>query len=145
MLWIQIIKRHHDWRSETDMRVLVTGGAQGIGRAVCQKLEQLGDEVISADLQEQDGGIHLDVTSEDSWEDALDSVGPLDGLVNCAGIRTRNLIVDTTYEEFQKHLDVNITGTWLGIRGMFRRRSSKPESSDPSYASIVNILSLIHI
>ena len=59
------------------MRVLVTGGAQGIGRAVCQKLEQLGDEVISADLQEQDGGIHLDVTSEESWEDALDSVGPL--------------------------------------------------------------------
>ena len=56
MLWIQVIKRHHDWSSEVEMRVLVTGGAQGIGRAVCHKLEELGDEVISADLQEQDGG-----------------------------------------------------------------------------------------
>ena len=71
------------------MRVLVTGGAQGIGRAVCEKLKDLGNEVISADRQEQKDGIYLDVTSEDSWEDALNSVGPLDGLVNCAGIRTR--------------------------------------------------------
>ncbi|MBJ86752.1 MAG: dehydrogenase [Acidimicrobiaceae bacterium] len=124
------------------MRVLVTGGAQGIGRAVCEKLKDLGNEVISADRQEQKDGIYLDVTSEDSWEDALNSVGPLDGLVNCAGIRTRNLIVDTTYEEFQRHLDVNITGTWLGIRGMFRHRINKQASDGSTAASIVNIASV---
>ena len=118
------------------MRVLVTGGAQGIGRAVCQKLEQLGDEVISADLQEQDGGIQLDVTSEDSWEDALDSVGPLDGLVNCAGIRTRGTIMETSMATFEQHLKVNVTGTWLGIRSLFKNHETGTE------ASIVNISSV---
>tara|TARA_B100000929_G_scaffold259279_2_gene222953 strand:+ start:183 stop:899 length:717 start_codon:yes stop_codon:yes gene_type:complete len=129
------------------MKVLVTGGAQGIGRAVCEKLEDEGHEVISADLQEHENGKYLDVTNEESWEDVLDAAGPIDGLVNCAGIRTRNLIVDTSYEEFQKHLDVNITGTWLGIRGMFRRHKNKKTEVDGSYgvrpmASIVNIASV---
>ncbi len=124
------------------MRVLVTGGAQGIGLAVCKKLQENGHEAISADRQEQADGVYLDVTSEESWEEALDSIGPIDGLVNCAGIRTRNLIVDTSYEEFQRHLDVNITGTWLGIRGIFRRRVDNSTSSSPSVASIVNIASV---
>ncbi|MEC7923741.1 MAG: SDR family NAD(P)-dependent oxidoreductase [Actinomycetota bacterium] len=124
------------------MRVLVTGGAQGIGRSVCEKLKNEGHHVISADRQEQKDGVYLDVTSEDSWDDVLDTTGPLDGLVNCAGIRTRNLIIDTSFEEFQRHLDVNITGTWLGIRGLFRRRANDSTSPDSSVASIVNIASV---
>ena len=124
------------------MKVIVTGGASGIGKEVSDYLASEAFEVISVDLQENNNAKELDVTDEVAWTDLFEQVGPDQGLVNCAGIRTRNLIVDTTYEEFQKHLDVNITGTWLGIRGMFRRRSSKPESSDPSYASIVNIASV---
>ena len=124
------------------MRVLVTGGAQGIGLAVCKKLEENGHEAISADKQEQADCIYLDVTSEESWETVFNSVGPFDGLVNCAGIRTRNLIVDTTFEEFQRHMDVNITGTWLGIREMFRHRTNKSESTSFTPASIVNIASV---
>ena len=124
------------------MRVLVTGGAQGIGLAVCKKLEEDGHEAISADTQEQADGVYLDVTSEESWENVFNSVGPIDGLVNCAGIRTRNLIVDTTFEEFQRHMDVNIAGTWLGIREMFRHRSSKSASTSLTPASIVNIASV---
>jgi NAD(P)-dependent dehydrogenase (short-subunit alcohol dehydrogenase family) len=118
------------------MKALVTGGAQGIGLAVCEALRQGGHEVISADNQEQENGMYLDVTSEESWEILLDELGPLDGLVNCAGIRTRNLIIDTPVEEFQRHLDVNITGSWLGIRGLFRRH--RPDSK----ASVVNIASV---
>ena len=124
------------------MRVLVTGGAQGIGLAICKKLEENGHEAISADRQEQADGVYLDVTSEESWENVFNSVGPFDGLVNCAGIRTRNLIVDTTFEEFQRHMDVNITGTWLGIREMFRHRANKSESTSFTPASIVNIASV---
>lgn len=118
------------------MKVLVTGGAQGIGFTVCETLRSDGHEVISVDYQEHVNGEHLDVTNEKGWEDLLDDIGPLGGLVNCAGIRTRNLIVDTSFDEFQKHLDVNITGTWLGIRGLFRRHL--PETR----ASIVNIASV---
>ena len=124
------------------MKILVTGGAQGIGRAVCEQLDSQGYEVISADLQNHQDGIYLDVTSEQSWEDALDSTGPIVGLVNCAGIRTRNLIIDTSYEEFQRHLDVNITGTWLGIRGVFRLRTNKSATPDSPMISIVNIASV---
>ena len=118
------------------MKVLVTGGAQGIGLTVCETLRSDGHEVISVDYQEHVNGEHLDVTNEKAWENLLDGVGPLGGLVNCAGIRTRNLIVDTSFDEFQKHLDVNVTGTWLGIRGLFRRHL--PETK----ASIVNIASV---
>ena len=124
------------------MKVLVTGGAQGIGLAVCKKLEENGHEAISADRQEQADGVYLDVTSEESWENVFNSVGPFDGLVNCAGIRTRNLIVDTAFEEFQRHMDVNITGTWLGIREMFRHRTSQSEATRFTPASIVNIASV---
>ncbi|MBG00832.1 MAG: hypothetical protein CL470_01025 [Acidimicrobiaceae bacterium] len=124
------------------MKVLVTGGAQGIGLAVCEKLQDEGHQAISADVQEHANGVTLDVTNEESWADVLDVVGPLDGLVNCAGIRTRGLIVDTSYEEFQRHLSVNITGTWLGIRSIFRLQANRELSSDEPTVSVVNIASV---
>ena len=56
----------------------------------------------------------LDVTDEAAWDRVLDGVGPLAGLVSCAGIRTRSAIVDTSAEEFERHLRVNVTGTgWV--------------------------------
>ena len=42
--------------------------------------------------------VALDVTDEAAWDRVLDGVGPLAGLVNCAGIRTRSAIVDTSGE-----------------------------------------------
>ena len=48
-------------------------------------------------------------------------MGQLAGLVNCAGIRTRSSIVETELDDFERHLRVNVVGTWLGIRGFLRR------------------------
>jgi NAD(P)-dependent dehydrogenase (short-subunit alcohol dehydrogenase family) len=101
-------------------RVIVTGGASGIGAATCQVLRDLG----------------LDVADESSWAALFDQTGPVQGLVNCAGIRTRSLIVDTSVDEFERHLRVNVTGTWLGVRELFRRHT------DGSKAAIVNIASV---
>lgn len=117
-------------------KVIVTGGASGIGAATCQILRGEGYDVVAADLTAGDGVQALDVADESSWSDLFDQTGPVQGLVNCAGIRTRNMIVDTSLDEFERHLRVNVTGTWLGIRELFRRHG------DNSQAAIVNIASV---
>ena len=105
-------------------RVLVTGGASGIGAATCRVLVDAGWDVVAADIAPADGIVGLDVTDEAAWDQVLDGAGPLAGLVNCAGIRTRSSITETSVEEFQRHMQVNVVGTWLGIRGFLRRYQS---------------------
>lgn len=117
-------------------RVIVTGGGSGIGAATCELLAARGFAAVAADVVPGAGVVALDVADEQSWTELFDKVGPVDGLVNCAGIRSRSAIVDTEVAEFQRHLQVNVTGSWLGIRELFRRH--KPGSS----ASVVNIASV---
>ena len=102
-------------------RVLVTGGASGIGAETCRVLADAGWDVVAGDVVAAEGVVVLDVTDEDAWDRVLDELGPLGGLVNCAGIRIRSSIVDTSLEGFERHLRVNVVGTWLGIRGFLRR------------------------
>ena len=83
-------------------------------------MERHGWEVIRADLANGDNVRQLDVTDEKNWESMMADIGPLDGLVTSAGIRTRNMIVDTSLEEWERHLRVNVTGTWLAIRSFLR-------------------------
>jgi len=66
------------------------------------------------------------------------SLGPLDGLVTSAGIRTRGLIVDTSLDEWERHLRVNVTGTWLAIRAFLRA----VPSGDRAPRAIVTIASV---
>jgi NAD(P)-dependent dehydrogenase (short-subunit alcohol dehydrogenase family) len=47
-------------------------------------------------------------------------------LVTCAGIRTRSSIVDTPLDEWERHLRVNLTGTWLAVRGLLRQSVAEP-------------------
>lgn len=117
-------------------RVLVTGGASGIGAATCRVLADADWDVVAADVTAADGVIPLDVTDEAAWDQVLDDAGPLAGLVNCAGIRSRSAIVDTDLDDFERHLRVNVVGTWLGIRGFLRRH--QPDST----GAIVNVSSV---
>ena len=104
------------------MRVVITGAGSGIGAACASNLATAGWEVVATDLTPASGVIELDVASESAWDDVLAEVGPIDGLVTCAGIRRGSSIVDTSLDEWRRHLDVNVTGTWLAIRSFLRRR-----------------------
>ena len=116
--------------------VLVTGGASGIGTATCRVLADADWDVVAADVTAADGVIPLDVTDEAAWDRVLDDAGPLAGLVNCAGIRSRGSIVDTELDDFERHLRVNVLGTWLGIRGFLRRHRAGTQGAIVNLSSV---------
>ena len=101
----------------------VTGGAGGIGRAICTRFAKEGAKVIAADLAEwpepPEGvrAVSYDVTSEDAARDAMDRIathwGHLDILVNAAGIEIEETIEDTTLEQWNRIFAINVTGTFL--------------------------------
>ena len=117
-------------------RVLVTGGASGIGAETCRVLAGEGWDVVVADITAAEGVISLDVTDEGAWDRVLEQAGELYGLVNCAGIRTRSSIVDTDLEVFERHMQVNVVGTWLGIRGFLRRHPPNAKGAIVNVSSV---------
>ncbi len=121
----------------TTRTVLVTGGASGIGRACCEVLAADGWRTIPADIAAPTGGVALDVRDEAAWQRAIDAAGALDAVVNCAGIRTRSPLADMTLEQWNDVLGTNLTGTFLGIRALFRhlRGADRP-------GGVVNIASV---
>jgi len=102
-------------------RVLVTGGASGIGAATAAHLRTAGREVVVADLAPNEDALALDVADEQSWDAALDACWPLSALVTCAGFRSRAPLVDLPVDEFDRMLAVHVRGTFLGLRGCARR------------------------
>jgi 3alpha(or 20beta)-hydroxysteroid dehydrogenase len=122
-----------DTTSRLDGRTaLVTGGARGIGEAVCRRLVASGARVLIADLLLEEGQdlarnlgplarfTSLDVTDEDAWRAAValavDWTGRLDILVTCAGIVSFCPIADLSLATFDRVLDVNLVGTFLGLK-----------------------------
>lgn len=111
---------------------IVSGGARGIGGAVARLFAQRGASVVIADLIEEDGSAlaaelgpnaifrMLDVTDEAAWEalvaETSERFGRLDSLVNCAGILLIDAIVSFDRAKFEKVLQVNLVGTFLGIK-----------------------------
>ncbi|WP_027666347.1 L-iditol 2-dehydrogenase [Rhizobium leguminosarum] len=105
---------------------LVTGGASGIGKAVCERFVAEGARVVVADLDgercarvaEAIGpaalGVALDVTSQDSIEEAvrftISTAGQIDILVNAAGIYEVESILEISRERTAKVFQVNIEG-----------------------------------
>jgi 3-oxoacyl-[acyl-carrier protein] reductase len=117
---------------------IVTGGASGIGASCADVLERERWKVVRLDLDPGPGVRRFDVTDETAWDDLIADLGPVDALVTSAGIRTRSMIVDTTLDEWDRHLRVNVTGTWLAIRAFLR---AIPDGDDTRRA-IVTIASV---
>ena len=108
----------------TGRTALVTGAGGGIGRATVLRLAQEGASVVCADreldaattaAEAVEGGraISLDVTDPASCRDAVARAGPLDLLVNLAGVGAFAHTAELELEVWERTLQVNLTGTFL--------------------------------
>src|SRR5215210_7248776 len=121
-----------DFRMSKALRVLVTGAARGIGMATAQVLANRGHSVVATDLSAPSGleGIQahvLDVTSDDSVARCLEEVGPLDAIVNNAGIGGGGPVEGYPLDGFRQMFEINTLGALRVIQGVlpaWRKRGS---------------------
>jgi NAD(P)-dependent dehydrogenase (short-subunit alcohol dehydrogenase family) len=111
--------------------VAITGGARGIGLATAEELRCRGVRVAVGDLDDQPGVHEVDVTDPASFARFVADVerdrGPLDVLVNNAGIMPIGPFLDETHDTARKVMDVNVLGCIAGMKvalpGMLERGS----------------------
>lgn len=136
----------------TDRVVAITGGARGIGRATAAALAAAGARVAIGDL---DGDLavetaaqlgrgvraySLDVTSRPSFASFLDAVesdlGPLDVLVNNAGIMPVGPFVDESDASAVRQVDINIHGVLFGMKEALPRMLPRRSGHIVNLASV---------
>ena len=130
---------------------IVTGAARGIGAAIVAALVDAGARVIATDVLEDELGqmaatagdavsaARLDVSDEAGWQQIVDSAmeetGRIDILVNNAGILSFATLEDTQPDLFRRLLEINLTGTFLGMHAVI------PAMKAAGSGAIVNLSS----
>jgi cyclopentanol dehydrogenase len=134
---------------------LISGGARGQGAAEVRLFAREGARVVFGDILDEEGRkveaevrelggeaayVHLDVVSEADWESAVGTAvaryGKLDILVNNAGVVSWGVLEDTTAQEWDRVMDVNAKGVFLGTR------TAIPAMREAGGGSIINISSI---
>jgi NAD(P)-dependent dehydrogenase (short-subunit alcohol dehydrogenase family) len=137
---------------------LISGGARGQGALEAELFAAEGASVVFGDVLDDEGRqverriteaggnavyVHLDVTSDAEWADAVHtaeaSFGKLDVLVNNAGIANADSIEDTTEELWDRIMQVNSKGVFLGTRKVL------PAMRRAGGGSIINVSSIAGI
>lgn len=109
---------------------IITGGNSGIGFAAAKRFIREGAKVAITGIADESGKnaakelgknamfIHQDVSKQDQWEPVFKEVeskfGPVNILVNCAGIGVTNDIEHITFDQWHQELSINLDGTFLG-------------------------------
>lgn len=95
---------------------LVTGGARGLGAAAVERLRADGIRVITLDIAGE-ADVVVDITDEDAFAKASAEVGPVDILINSAGIVGPGIpLVTTTSTDWRTVFDVNVLGVVATMR-----------------------------
>ncbi|MFD2762029.1 glucose 1-dehydrogenase [Lentibacillus juripiscarius] len=131
---------------------IITGAARGMGASHARKFISEGAKVVIADIIEDEGKslaeelgdnatfFKLDVTNKDNWESVVaateEAFGPVNVLVNNAGISMNKSIDDITEEDYRKIIDINQVSVFLGMKAII------PSIRKADGGSIVNISSM---
>ena len=134
---------------------IITGGARGQGATEARMFAQEGARVVIGDIRDELGMqveaeirelggeavyLHLDVTSEDDWQRAIETAeqqfGKVDVLVNNAAIVLRKDIEETTGEDWDNIMEINAKGVFLGTKAVI------PAMRRAGGGSIINISSI---
>jgi len=131
---------------------LISGGARGMGAADARALVAEGGKVVIGDILDEEGKtladelgesaryVHLDVTEAEQWDAAVnvavEAFGSLTSLVNNAGIVALGKIGQFDMDKFRKVIDVNLTGTFLGMQAVVEQLKAA------GGGSIINVSSI---
>ncbi|MEU6782679.1 SDR family NAD(P)-dependent oxidoreductase [Nonomuraea angiospora] len=115
---------------------LITGGVSGLGQAAALRLEKEGVSIITADIA--DGAdLVLDVTDAAAVQAAADAVGPVDILVNSAGIVGPNApLWEIPLDGWRRTFEVNVHGTFNACRAFV------PGMRERGWGRVINIASM---
>lgn len=117
-------------------RAVISGGVSGLGAASAERLRDDGIETVTIDLDEH-ADFTLDITDEQALRAVAAEIGPIDVLVNSAGIVGPNTaLLDTTTEEWRRVLDVNVLGTVSMMRAFV------PGMVERGWGRVVNFASI---
>ena len=133
---------------------LISGGARGMGAVEAALFAKEGAKLVVGDVREEEGRslvekitgeggdavfVQLDVTSEIDWaaavSEAVNRYGNLNVLVNNAGVSARGSVEETTEADWDRVMDINAKGVFLGTRQVI------PEMRKAGGGSIINISS----
>lgn len=135
-----------------DKVAIVTGGARGMGESHVRRFVEEGAKVVFTDINEEVGEklaaelgdnalfVKHDVTDEAGWQEVVEKTeaafGPVNVLVNNAGISMSKSIFDMSVEDYKKIIDINQVSVFIGIKAVL------PSMQKAEGGSIVNISSM---
>lgn len=137
---------------------VVTGGSKGLGKSMALALAEAGArtvvcsrdlaacQAVAAEVSAATGqpseGREVDVTDEHSVEALFAELGPVDVLINSAGINIRHPIEDFAPDDYRRVVDVNLHGTWLCCRAVAAGMKARGRGSVINVSSALGAIAL---